>query len=144
MIRVVLDANLFVSALVNPRGIPAKILAAWRDDRFDLVVSPAILREMERVLRYPRIAKLHGWPERKIILFLEDLAHLAILTAGTLQLHVVRTDPSDNRYLECAVEGNADFLVSGDADLLNLDTYQEIRILRPAAFWELLEAQSGA
>jgi hypothetical protein len=99
MIRAVLDANVLVSALLSPRGLPSKILAAWQAERFHLVISPPILEEISRVFRYPKIARRHRWPEEKIRLFIEDLAHLAILTPGERTLNVVGKDPSDNRYL---------------------------------------------
>ena len=141
MIRAVLDANVFVSALLSPRGVPATVLAAWRDGQFQLVISEAILSEIERVLRYPRIASRHRWSQEKMGTFFEDLAHLAILTPGEMRLAVIREDPSDNRYLECAVEGEAGFIVSGDADLLSLGSYRGIEILTPRAFWEVLKRQ---
>jgi putative PIN family toxin of toxin-antitoxin system len=134
MIRTVLDANVFVSALLSPRGFPSRILAAWRAERFHLVISPAILEEIGRVFQYPKIALRHRWPEAKIRLFLEDLAHLAILTPGEHRLNVIAEDPSDNRYLECAVEGDAGYIVSGDQHLLRLATYQRIKILTPREF----------
>jgi len=59
MIRAVPDANVFVSALLSPRGYPAKILSAWRAERFHLVISPAVLEELDRVLRYPKIVTRH-------------------------------------------------------------------------------------
>ena len=82
MIRVVLDANAFVGAVLSPGGFPADILRAWRDERFHLVMSPAILEEIERVLRYPKIRRRHRWQAEHLRLFIEDLAHLriAILT----------------------------------------------------------------
>ncbi len=138
MIRAVLDANVFVSGALSPRGTPAKILSAWHEEQFHLVTSPAILEEVERVFRYPKIHKRHGWPEEKIGLFIEDLAHLAILTPGERTLKVIAEDPSDNRYLECAVEGNAEYVVTGDQHLLRLGTYQRVRILTPKEFLEVL------
>lgn len=138
MIRAVLDANVFVSALLSPRGFPSKILAAWHAERFHLVISPAILEEISRVFHFPKIALRHRWPEEKIRLFIEDLAHLAILTPGEPTLNVIAEDPSDNRYLECAVEGGAEYIVSGDQHLLQLATYQEIRILTPKEFLGVL------
>lgn len=138
MIRVVLDANVFVSAVLNPRGIPAQILTAWRAERFHLVISEAILEEIARVLHHPRILKRHRWREERIRVFIEDLAHLAILTPEELKLKAIAEDPSDNRYLECAIEGEADYLVSGDQHLLGLGTYQKISILTPRAFLEVL------
>jgi putative PIN family toxin of toxin-antitoxin system len=138
MIRAVLDANVFVSALLSPRGFPSKILAAWHAERFHLVISPAILEEISRVFPYPKIALRHRWPEEKIGLFMEDLAHLAILTPSERTLNVIAEDPSDNRYLECAAEGGAEYVVSGDQHLLQLATYQGIKILTPREFLAVL------
>ena len=59
MFRVVLDANQFVSALLNARGFPAKMLNAWRDGVFELATSLSILAEIQRVLNYPRLVKIH-------------------------------------------------------------------------------------
>jgi len=141
MIRAVLDANVFVSATLSPRGVPAQILAAWRDGAFEVVTSEVILEEIGRVLAYPRIARRHGWSPQDLAMFLEDLAHLAILTPGAKRLRVIRADPADDRYLECAVEGEADLLVSGDTDLLSLGSYKGIEILTPAEFLSLLQRE---
>jgi hypothetical protein len=138
MIRAVLDANVFVSAVLTPKGVPAKILAAWRAERFSLVLSEPILQEVAAVLRYSRIMRRHRWPEARIRLFIEELAHLAILTPGELACTVVAEDLSDNRYLECAVEGEAELIVSGDEHLLGLGQWRGIRIVTPRDFLEIL------
>jgi putative PIN family toxin of toxin-antitoxin system len=141
MIRVVLDANVFVSAVLSPRGAPAKILTAWRAERFHLVTSPAILEEIYRVLHYPKIVSRHRWPEETIRAFITDLAYLAILTSGKRTLKVIAEDPADDRYIECAVEGDADYIVSGDQHLLQLGTYQRISIVTPITFLGILKEQ---
>ena len=138
MIRAVLDANVFVSALLSPGGFPSKILDAWRLEKFQLLTSFAILEEISRVLQYPKIADRHGWSKEKIRLFIEDLAHLTIPTPGERRLNVIAEDPSDNRYLECAIEGEAEYVVSGDQHLLQLATYEGIQILTPKQFLEVL------
>ena len=112
MIRVVLDANVFVSAVLNPRGTPAQILTAWHAEQFYLVISPAILKEIDRVLHYPRILKRHRWQPEQMQIFVEDLGHLAIPTPGERRLNVIAEDPSDNRYLECAIDGEAEYIVN--------------------------------
>jgi putative PIN family toxin of toxin-antitoxin system len=142
MIRTVLDANVFVSAIISPLGIPAQILKGWRDEQFHLVLSEEILREIGRVFRYPKIAKRHGWSERQVRLFVDDLSNLAILTPGVITLSVIKDDLSDNRFLECAVEGEADYIVSGDENLLSLENFQGTEILTPRAFLEVLTRQS--
>ncbi len=139
--RVVLDANVLVSAILSPRGAPAEILAAWRTQHFDLAISHAILAEIGRVFRYPKIATRHRWSEEQVQRFLDDLAHLAIMTPGALTLTVITDDPADDRYLECAVEAEASYLVSGDRLLLRLGAYQGIPIVTPRAFVKMLQSQ---
>lgn len=139
MIRAVLDANVFVSAVLSPKGVPAQILTAWRADRFHLVTSEAILHEIDRVLHYPRIRKRHRWTEDEITVFVGDLARLALLASGEQTLRVISDDPSDNRYLECAIQGEADYLVSGDQHLLQLGAYQKIRIVTPRDFLDVVK-----
>ena len=70
--------------------------------------------------------------------FLADLAALAIPTPGELVLRVIADDPDDDHYLSCAIEGEADYIVSGDRHLLEIQEYQGIRILTPRAFLTLL------
>ncbi|MBI4532240.1 MAG: putative toxin-antitoxin system toxin component, PIN family, partial [Candidatus Latescibacteria bacterium] len=108
------------------------------------VISRAILAEIDRVFHYPKIIKYHRWSEERIQLFLEDLVHVAILTPGKLQLTVITEDPPDNRYLECAVEGTANYLVSGNKHLLRLREYRRIRILKPKEFLEVLQEQANS
>ena len=139
--RVVLDTNVFVSAIIGPRGIPSQILHAWRAEQFDLVISQAALTEIGRVFRYPKIAKYHRWSEERLQAFLDNLAHMTILTPGELTLAVITEDPPDNRYLECAVEGDAAYLVSGDQHLLKLSSYQGIPIIKPRMFLDMLPRQ---
>jgi hypothetical protein len=139
VIRAVLDANVVVSSLINPQGIPAQVLDAWRTERFQVVLSAAILDEIGRVLRYPRVAMYHRWSEEQLRQWLEDFAHLALMTSGTLSLAIIQEDFADNRYWECAVEGAAAYLVSGDRLLLSLATYQGIQIVSPRVFLEVLQ-----
>jgi putative PIN family toxin of toxin-antitoxin system len=137
MIRAVLDANVLVSGIVT-EGIPRNILRVWRAGHFHLVESQATLDEIGRVLRGPKIARRHHWSESEIHGFTESLEALAILTPGKLRLNVIAADPSDNRYLECAIEGDADCLVTGDRHLLELAAYREVEILSPREFVESL------
>jgi putative PIN family toxin of toxin-antitoxin system len=137
--RAVLDANVLVSALNNPQGAPARVLDAWRAERFQLLVSVAILDELGRVLRYPKIVAYHQWSDERLRTWLDALAHLAVMTPGRLTLAVIQDDPPDNRYLECAVEGGASYLVSGDRRLLALGSYEGIAIVSPRVLVEVLE-----
>ncbi len=138
MTRAVLDANVLVSGILSPKGAPAKVLTAWQAEQFHLVLSEAVLDEINRVLHYPRIATRHRWSEERLQGFIEDLAHLAIMTPGAAYLAVIAEDPPDDRYLECAIEGEADYIVSGDQHLLELGEYQGVGILTPRAFLDVL------
>ena len=136
--RCSLDANVLVSGILSPKGAPAKVLTAWQAEQFHLVLSEAVLDKINRVLHYPRIVTRHRWSEERLQGFIEDLAHLAIMTSGAAYLAVIAEDPPDDRYLECAIEGEADYIVSGDQHLLDLGEYQGIGILTPRAFLDVL------
>lgn len=141
--RVVLDANVLVSALISDRGSPGKILKKWEQERFDVVLSPPILQELERVIHYPRIQEQYSLPEEAIQKFLGWLGDLVIIVNPTVELSVIQEDLSDNRYLECAKAGGASFIVSGDKHLLELEEFEGIVILPPSGFLALLELEEG-
>lgn len=132
--RVVLDANVLISALISSRGAPARVLELWEHDRFNLVVSPPILEELERVIHYPRIRQRYNMPDADITQYLQLIRSGAIVVQPSVEITVIDRDPSDNRYLECAVEGSASYVVSDDRHLLDLEEFDGIVILAPAAF----------
>jgi putative PIN family toxin of toxin-antitoxin system len=136
--KVVLDANIHVSAMVNSQGNPSRIMSAWEQGAFDLVVSGPIIAEIGRVLRYPRIARRHKQDEEAIQRFLTLLQNEAVIGEAAEALDVVQEDESDNRYLECAIEAKAQYIVSGDQHLLAIGEYKGIMILTPAAFVTLI------
>jgi putative PIN family toxin of toxin-antitoxin system len=138
MIRVVLDANLYVSALLKPRSKPAQILQLVYDRKVQLLLSSKILSEVKTVLLYPKLQRLHQRSEEQVDDLLRKLAKIAILTPGELALDVVHSDPTDNKYIECATEGEADFVVSGDRHLTDLKAFRGISILSPTAFLNVL------
>lgn len=82
--RVVLDANVFVSAVLNPSSNPGTVLELVRQNTVQLLLSPDILAEIKAVLLYPRLRKLHRHSHRLINAFLEELADLAEITPGRL------------------------------------------------------------
>jgi putative PIN family toxin of toxin-antitoxin system len=136
MMRVVLDANVFVSAALKPHSKPAQIIELVKEGEIALMLSHAILEELRKVFRYPKIRKELPLTASEIDEVLAEIAQGAILTPGKIQIGAVKDDPEDNRYLECAVEGQADFIISGDKHLLSLKNYQDIKIVTPAEFIE--------
>lgn len=139
MIRVVLDANQFVSALLKRDSNPARILDLVETNRIRLLMSEAIIAEIAAVLRYPKIRARHGNDNHFLDLFLKRLRSIASLTEGSMKLDVIKDDPDDNRYLECALEGSADFIISGDHHLTSLKTIRGIPIVTPQAFLLILQ-----
>ena len=136
--RVVLDTNVIVSG-IGWGGTPAAILDAVSDGQLVLVTSAPLLAELRRVLEYPRLAKvIQGGAQ------LADLvAASGVVVSPSRVLTVVRDD-DDNRVLEAAIEGAADYIVSGDTDLLDLGSFRGIPILTPAEFAAaVLDGSSG-
>jgi putative PIN family toxin of toxin-antitoxin system len=146
MMKAVLDVGQYVSATIQARGHPAQILTAWKAGRFELITSTAILDDLRRVLRYPRLRKRHRWTDEEIELFVDSIALAATLTPGDLEVNAVAEDPTDNKVVACAVEGQADYVVASDEHLLKLERYSHIMILPPRRFLDILAEvqQSGA
>jgi len=140
--RVVLDANVFVSALISAKGAPARIIECWQAEKFELVVSTAIVQELDRVPHYPKLQQRYHLPEELLQRFLRLLMRQAIEVVPPQQLIVIERDPTDNRYLECALQGDASVIVTGDRHLLDLGEYRGIQILTPAGFLALLKLDS--
>ncbi len=135
--KVVLDTNVYVSGTILSRGSPFEILESWRRGQFTLVVSEAILREIERVLRYPHIQERYHLAEETIQRLLISLRTDAHVVSGLYEVSAVLADITDNPFLACALEGHAQYVVTGDAHLLNLKQYHGVRILTPREFLEL-------
>jgi putative PIN family toxin of toxin-antitoxin system len=139
MIRAVVDTDALISGLISPLGAPARIIRHWQQGDFLLLTSPALLDELRRVLEYPRIADRLAWSPAEQEQFLAHFTTLALFTPGTLSLLGVTRDPKDDPVVACAVEGEADYIVSGDRDLLVLGVYEGVRIVTPREFLGLLE-----
>lgn len=130
---VVVDTNVVGSGLMSPGGTPDRVLRAGLAGAFGLVTSAPLLTELAVVLSRPRIRKRTKFTSLQEEAFVESLASLATIVVPTERL-AVTVDPDDNRVLEAAVAADADFIVSGDADLLELGSFRGIQIVTPAAF----------
>jgi hypothetical protein len=139
MIRAVLDVNVLISALISRSGAPARILEAWQAERFLVVTSEPILAEFQRVLAQPQLRNRYGLTPSRVQRLLRGLRQFALVTPGELELHGLAPDPDDDKLLACAVEGGADYLVSGDKDLLNLGEHEGVQLVAPAEFIRRLE-----
>jgi putative PIN family toxin of toxin-antitoxin system len=138
VLRVVLDANVYVSAIIRPEGPPGRAIDRFlRDSAFAIVLSPAIVDETLRALAYPKVRQ---YIRRTVDpeLWFEDIVLLAELVAGDYAMSGASADPDDDKYLAAALEGRATLVVTGDPDLLAPGEYQGIRIVSPRVFLRLL------
>ncbi len=124
--KIVVDANLFASALIKPDSNPGKMLHMVKQNQVELVLSPPIIREIKRILLYPKIAKYHCKSAHQLDAYFEDILIFAWMVEGKGVVDVIEADPTDNKYLACAHEGEADYIVFGDHHLLDLGTYEGI------------------
>jgi putative PIN family toxin of toxin-antitoxin system len=133
-VEAVLDVNVIVSALLAPGGTPARIIEAWQDGQFDIVVSPLLLAEFGRAVAYPKLAgRIAPVLAERMIDWLTGSAILVDDPAAPPPLRSV--DPDDDYLLALAAQERA-LLVTGDAHLLSLDP--RLPIKSPAEFLALL------
>ena len=130
--RVVLDSNILLSALISPHGPPDRIYRAWRAALFELVTSRAQLEEIRRASRYPKLQAV--LQPAKVGLMINNLQRALVLE--TLPSGFETTDPDDAFLLAMAKAGEADYLVTGDrrAGLLQRGSLGRARNLTPADF----------
>jgi putative PIN family toxin of toxin-antitoxin system len=141
--RVVIDTNVVVSRFLSPDGTPARILSFWENSLFELIVTDPILAGYRRVLAYDRIRSRHGLNQEEIEQTVAGFRNFAVLVEPVEPIVAIVDDPSDDRFLEAAVAGGCDYVVSGDPHLLRLGEYRGIQILTPAAFRAVLEQESS-
>jgi len=135
-LRAILDPNVLIAALLSPRGSPARVFRAWLDGAFELIVSPALLGELERALDYPKLRKRISGDDGQALI--ELLRHSAtIVDDSAVPLPALSSrDPGDDYLLAIAVDQHA-ALVSGDKDLLALAG--ELPVHSPARFASLID-----
>ncbi len=136
--RVVVDTGVFVSALICRRGTTGKVLQTLRDNRFTVIYSTDMLVEIVNVLGREKFhKKYHIQPDG--IAALIDLMRLrGELVIPNKSVSACR-DPKDDKFLEAALIGEADFIVSGDADLLDMVSFEQIPIIQSAEFLDRLQ-----
>lgn len=128
----VLDTNVFISALRGRDRAPMELFSLWKNQEIDLAFNPQMLNELERVFTYPKIQRLLGGVAPSITVELQRLKKTGIQTSGTTSVNIIQDDVSDNMFLACAKEARADLIVSGDAKhILPLRQFEGIPILSP-------------
>ncbi|MEK7247143.1 MAG: putative toxin-antitoxin system toxin component, PIN family [Chloroflexota bacterium] len=134
---VVIDTNVIVSGLISQSSAPGHVLHAAVTGRFRWIVSAALMSELERVLSYSKVRRAIRKADKDIKQFLRDVSSLASHVLTAQELHILADEP-DNRVLETAIAGGADYIVTGDKHLLDLHEYEGIEIITPARFAAIL------
>lgn len=133
--RVILDTNVLLAALISPHGPPDTIYRAWRAVRFELVTSRAQLDELRRVSRYPKLRAI--LPAHRVGTIVSNMHRAVVLdTLRPLPTGIEVDDPDDAFLLAMTIDGGADWLVTGDrrAGLLQRASAGRARIVTPATF----------
>ena len=142
MLRVVLDTNVFVSSLLSKKGLPAKVLDAWRGEQYLLITSPSIISEIKQVLTSPRIRKKYFITGDDVEQLINLLEKDALVVPGHTDVKgAISKDPKDEMFLACALDAGADLIVSGDSHLLDLSEFRGIPTLNVQEFSNRLENQ---
>ena len=131
--RIVLDTNIFISAVLGGRlGI---IIDEWKAGKFKLIVTDAVAREYLDVINRPKFNIAQG----EIVAVTDYLLQLAEFVTPEEEIHVIVADPTDDKFLEAAVAGRVNYIVSGDKHLLELESFREIPIITAREFVGLFE-----
>jgi putative PIN family toxin of toxin-antitoxin system len=132
LIRVLFDTNVLLSAILFG-GLPGQLLSLAKKGTFRLITSLTLLDELYEKLRYKfRLSDADLLDTRTM------LENLCEVVSTVESLHIIKDDPDDDRVLECAVAGRADYIISGDKHLLRLGEFRGIRILTIRQFMDLI------
>jgi len=142
--RVVVDTNILVRAVIKPSGTVGPVLLRLRHGEYTLLYAQSFLEELIDVLNRPRIRDKYHLTDQDIqtVVSLILLRGEAVVPPENEKKRITTCrDPKDDKFLEVAVAGSADVIVSGDQDLLVLHPFAGIPILPPAAFLQMLDAE---
>jgi len=139
MHKIVLDTNVIISGMIMDHNAPFEILKAFEKGKLALIVSEPILEEVNRVLNYPRIKEKRHLSQQKIHRIMKALKTYGVITPAKLKIDAVPQDPEDNKFICAAIEGKAEYIVSGDRHLTELVSYHGIRIVSPSEFVQIAE-----
>jgi putative PIN family toxin of toxin-antitoxin system len=140
-LRGVLDTNLFVSGLISPAGTPNRLISLWEQDRIILLTSSELISEVEDVVNRDYIKRKYQLTEQRIDVLITSLRQATESVTPLTPLPIHSRDPKDDKLLALALGGCADYLITGDNDLLVLNgdpAIENLRIVTATAFLQLL------
>lgn len=130
MLKVVLDTNVFIAAYFNRKSASARIIDLCLENKHKLIFSPRLRKEVRLILKNVRA-------EREFREKIRSLFVNASKVKPTKKVFTVKEDPEDNKFLECALEGEADYLITSDRHLLELGEFAQTKICKPTQFLKL-------
>ena len=134
MIKVVLDSNIYISGILF-NGNPRIILDLAIKGRIQVYISPEILSELKDVLS----KKKFNFSPNIIQSIISEIESITTLIVPLKRYNIVTRDSDDNIIVDCAMESNAEYIITGDNDLLSINEFRNIRIIKPVDFLELYE-----
>lgn len=137
LIRIVIDTSVWISGVFFT-GTPYRVLVAWRDQKFDVVYTPEALHEIESRLHQKALD--FSMDPVDALEWIEYIKSFACFVPSTGAGAGICRDPKDDQFLDAAVSGGARYIVSGDQDLLTLDKFQGVKIIKPRDFLDLIES----
>jgi uncharacterized protein len=118
--RIVLDTNIFISGIINPKSNAGKVIQEGQNNSFEVITSLELINEIKRVLKYPKITKIIKWDDAKIEEFIEYLHFFTTVIDISEVNYYFEQDPNDSHIIETYIAGKCDHLITGDKGLLSL------------------------
>jgi|SRR6185436_11407211 len=136
--RVAVDVNVLISTIIKPENRIGMIVVRMRNGDYTLLYSIGLINEFTEVVTRDRIWKKHQLTEETVYAFVGSILKYGERMSVVTLVDICR-DPDDNLLLALALDGRADYIVSGDKDLLDMVSFREIPIVKPAEFLAMFE-----
>ena len=140
--KITLDTNVLISATFW-HGDSDKIIEKVESKEIELVLSKEIIEEFAKVLKYKDIQEKIKNKNLEMKRTVEKIISISKIVEPLEKINIIKEDPDDNKILECAKSGKVDFIVSNDNHLLKLKEFENIKIITPKTFVEIIKRKRG-
>lgn len=142
MLKAVFDSTVIVSAVLTPTGLAGELIKRAKAGNFVLALSQEIIDEVRATLRkHKKLRQQYRYSDEEVAYFISGLRNFVTVISDLPTIQVVR-DPNDDFIVATAIKANADYLVARDNDLLILGAHDNILIVTPEAFFQILQNQT--
>ncbi len=140
ILKAVIDTSVMVSVAFSKKGLAKQLRDMIAYGHFVIVTSKPILKELYQVLHYPHIVKRFSPTEEDINAFIALIIERAMIVKGLYKVNGISEDPDDDMFIACAMEGEAQYIVSRDPHLRNIKHYRGIQIVDTTSFIQKVKA----